>query len=105
MVPTPPLPDEPGLRSVLNGPSAPEVSEEEMEHDHADALGGRHRLLGRGWLTYSLWLLTPLAIALAIAGVTALPAHQLPPYAGDLPGLNPDGVPPTPAPAPTGSAP
>jgi hypothetical protein len=48
-----------------------------------------------------LWLLTPLAIALAIAGITALPAHQLPPYAGDLPGLSPNGLPPPPAPAPS----
>lgn len=103
MVPTPPLPDEPGLRSALTGPPAPEVSEDEVEEDHADALGGRHRLLGRGWLTYSLWVLTPLAIALAIAGISALPGQHLPPYAGDLPGLRPDGVPPTPAPAPSTS--
>ena len=103
MVPTPPLPDEPGLRGVLSGPPAPDVSDEEVEQDHADAVCGRHRLLGRGWLTYSLWVLTPLAIALAIAGVSALPGQHLSPYAGDLPGLHPDGAPPTPVPAPSTS--
>src|SRR5258705_8880403 len=97
---TPPPADEPGVRSALSVPVAPEITDKEMDLDLADARGGRHRLIGRGWLVYSLWLLTPLALALAVATVSALPSGQGTPYAGDAPDPLPSNLIPTPAPAP-----
>jgi hypothetical protein len=71
-----------------------------MDLDLADARGGRHRLIGRGWLSYSIWLLTPLALALAVAAVSAMPAAQGTPYAGDAPDPLPSNFLPVPTPAP-----
>jgi hypothetical protein len=85
---------------------APEASDEAVDLDLVTAQGGRHRLVGHGWLSYALLLLTPLGLAVVITVLTSLPSRPYArPWANEA--TTPGALPlvPTPAPAPTSALP